>query len=99
MFRALFILLSFAWTFLASVPPRPLGAAEITPEQRGAIEAIISALAIGNGFLPGSVNTRNLDPAMGLRYLLDNETVSVDRVMSNAFGFGGTNCSLVLGRA
>jgi 3-oxoacyl-[acyl-carrier-protein] synthase I len=65
----------------------------------GAIEAIISALAIGNGFLPGSVNTRNLDPTMGLRYLLDNETVSVDRVMSNAFGFGGTNCSLVLGRA
>jgi len=64
----------------------------------GAIEAIISALAIGNGFLPGSVNTRNLDPAMGLRYLLENETVSADRVMSNAFGFGGTNCSLVLGR-
>jgi 3-oxoacyl-[acyl-carrier-protein] synthase-1 len=44
------------------------------------------------------VNTRNVDPAMGLRYLLDNETGSVDRVMSNAFGFGGTNCSLVLGR-
>jgi len=64
----------------------------------GAIEAIISALAIANGFLPGSVNTRNVDPAMGLRYLLDNETGSVDRVMSNAFGFGGTNCSLVLGR-
>jgi protein-disulfide isomerase len=41
MFRALFILLALAWTFLAAVPPRPLGAAEITPEQRGAIEAII----------------------------------------------------------
>ncbi|MGQ0578709.1 MAG: beta-ketoacyl-[acyl-carrier-protein] synthase family protein [Betaproteobacteria bacterium] len=65
----------------------------------GAIEAIISALAIGNDFLPGSVNTRNVDAAMGLRYLLENETGTVDRVMSNAFGFGGTNCSLVLGRA
>jgi protein-disulfide isomerase len=41
MFRALFILLSFAWTFLAVVPPTPLGASEITPEQRRAIEAII----------------------------------------------------------
>jgi protein-disulfide isomerase len=41
MFRALFILLSFAWTFLAVVLPTPLGASEITPEQRRAIEAII----------------------------------------------------------
>ncbi len=41
MFRALFILLSLAWTFLAVVPPTPLGASEITPEQRRAIEAII----------------------------------------------------------
>jgi 3-oxoacyl-[acyl-carrier-protein] synthase-1 len=65
----------------------------------GAIEAIISALAIGNDFLPGSMNTRNVDAAMGLRYLLENETGPVDRVMSNAFGFGGTNCSLVMGRA
>ena len=65
----------------------------------GAIEAIISALAIRNGFLPGSVNTRNVDATIGLRYLIENETGSVDRVMSNAFGFGGTNCSLVMGRA
>jgi len=49
----------------------------------GAIEAIILGVAIANGFLP-RVNTRNVDPAMGLRYLLDNETGSVDRWMSNA---------------
>ena len=65
----------------------------------GAIEAIIAALAIENGFLPGSVNTRELDPAMRLRYLIENAPVPAHRVMSNAFGFGGTNCSLVLGRA
>lgn len=64
----------------------------------GAIEAIISALAIENDFLPGSVNTRDVDPAMSLRYLLENEPASAHRVMSNAFGFGGTNCSVVLGR-
>ncbi len=64
----------------------------------GAIEAIICLLAIRHGFLPGSVNTKNVDPAISLRYLLENENISADIVMSNAFGFGGTNCSLVLGR-
>ena len=41
MHRALFILLAVACAFLAAVPPPPLGAAEITPEQRRAIEGII----------------------------------------------------------
>jgi 3-oxoacyl-[acyl-carrier-protein] synthase-1 len=64
----------------------------------GAIEAVVCALAIERGFMPGSVNTRTLDPTVGLRYLLDNRSQPVDIVMSNAFGFGGTNCSLLLGR-
>jgi 3-oxoacyl-[acyl-carrier-protein] synthase-1 len=63
----------------------------------GAIEAIICALAIERGFMPGSANTRTLDPAMGLQYLLDNRGERIDIAMSNAFGFGGTNCSLLLG--
>ena len=65
----------------------------------GAIEAIICALAIERGFMPGSVNTRTLDPGLGLCYLLDNRSQPADIAMSNAFGFGGTNCSLLLGRA
>jgi 3-oxoacyl-[acyl-carrier-protein] synthase-1 len=64
----------------------------------GAIDAIICALAIERGFMPGSVNTRTVDPALGLRYLLDNRRERPDIAMSNAFGFGGTNCSLLLGR-
>jgi 3-oxoacyl-[acyl-carrier-protein] synthase-1 len=64
----------------------------------GAIDAIICALAIERGFMPGSVNTRTIDPTMGLHYLLDNRDQPPDIVMSNAFGFGGTNCSLLLGR-
>jgi len=64
----------------------------------GAIEAIICALALERGFMPGSANTRTLDPALGLRYLLDNRDQPFDMAMSNAFGFGGTNCSLLLGR-
>lgn len=64
----------------------------------GAIEAVICMLAIRHGFLPGSANTRNVDPAIRVRYLVENENISADIAMSNAFGFGGTNCSLVLGR-
>ena len=69
-----------------------LGAAGIT-------EAIISILAINHGFLPGSANTRNLDPALRCNYLLENRSARVQRVLSNSFGFGGNNCSLVLGVA
>jgi 3-oxoacyl-[acyl-carrier-protein] synthase-1 len=64
----------------------------------GAIDAIICALAIEQGFMPGSVNTRALDPTMGLHYLLENQRAPLDIALSNSFGFGGTNCSLLLGR-
>lgn len=67
-----------------------LGAAGIT-------EAIISILAMQNDLLPGSLHTRHLDPALNSNYLLDNREGRVNRVVSNSFGFGGSNCSVVLG--
>jgi len=63
----------------------------------GIMEAIICAIALEQGFLPGSVHTRQLDPEFRLRYLLENSATQPRTVMSNSFGFGGTNCSLVLG--
>ena len=69
-----------------------LGAAGIT-------EVIISMLAIKHGLIPGSVNTQTIDPEMGINYQLDNSDQPIDRVLSNSFGFGGSNCSLILGRA
>lgn len=68
-----------------------LGAAGIT-------EAIISILSIENGLIPGSLNTQNIDPALKSNYQLNNRTMPINRVLSNSFGFGGSNCSLVLGR-
>ena len=65
----------------------------------GIAEAIISALALHEHFLPGSANTRRLDPSVRLRYLLDSVARTPRRVMSNSFGFGGSNCCLVLGQA
>jgi 3-oxoacyl-[acyl-carrier-protein] synthase-1 len=65
----------------------------------GALEAVICSLALQNSFAPAGINTRNVDPALGIRYLVENRPGSISRVLSNSFGFGGTNCSLVLGRA
>ena len=65
----------------------------------GGVEAVISALALRHGFLPGGVNTRQVDPGIPIQYLTANRDSAPHRVLSNSFGFGGTNCSLVLGRA
>ena len=65
----------------------------------GIIEAAICWLALQHGFMPGSCHTRVKDPALDVNYLLDNRGVKPARIMSNSFGFGGTNCSIVLGHA
>ena len=75
------------------------GATGHTLGAAGGLEAVICALALQHGFLPAGINTRELDPAIPLNYLLANRTQAVARVMSNSFGFGGTNCSLIFGRA
>lgn len=65
----------------------------------GIIEAIFSALSILHGFMPGSPQTRTVDPSLKSQYLVESRRARVDRVLSNSFGFGGANCSLLLGRA
>lgn len=65
----------------------------------GVVEAVFAALAIQHGFMPGSPHTRSVDPVFTSRYLAMGAPARVDRVMSNSFGFGGANCSLVLGRS
>lgn len=75
------------------------GATGHTLGAAGGIETVICALALQHGLLPGGVNTTQIDPALALNYLLDNRQQLVKRILSNSFGFGGTNCSVVLGRA
>ena len=65
----------------------------------GGVEAVICALALQHGLLPAGLNTQQLDPAQDLDYLLANREQPVARALSNSFGFGGTNCSLIFGRA
>ncbi|HLI93197.1 MAG TPA: beta-ketoacyl-ACP synthase II, partial [Puia sp.] len=65
----------------------------------GAVEAIASILAIRDGIIPPTINTRHLEPAIpaGLRILLgEAERREVRVAMSNTFGFGGHNGIVVL---
>jgi 3-oxoacyl-[acyl-carrier-protein] synthase I len=75
------------------------GATGHTLGAAGGIEAVICALALQHGLLPAGINTRQLDPALALDYVLENREQPLARVLSNSFGFGGTNCSLIFGRA
>jgi len=84
----------------ASVPGSSTkGATGHTLGAAGALEAVICALAMQHGFMPGGLNTTQIDPALGIRYLRENRRGRLARVMSNSFGFGGSNCSLVFGQA
>ena len=65
----------------------------------GIVEAAISLLAIEHGLLPRSLNTLAKDPQIHAAILLENRSADVRRVLSNSFGFGGSNCSLLLGAA
>ena len=73
------------------------GATGHTLGAAGAVEAVICALALQHGLLPAGLNTQQRDPAIPLDYLLTNRMQPITRVMSNSFGFGGTNCSLIFG--
>jgi len=65
----------------------------------GAVEAAYAALAIERQCVPPTINRDEPDPACDLDYVPHTaRRAAVNVAMSNAFGFGGTNVSLVLGR-
>ncbi|KQW69167.1 3-oxoacyl-ACP synthase [Phenylobacterium sp. Root77] len=65
----------------------------------GAQEAIYSLLMLNNGFAAQSAHIENLDPEFAdLPILLQRKDVQLETVMSNSFGFGGTNGCLVMAR-
>jgi 3-oxoacyl-[acyl-carrier-protein] synthase-1 len=65
----------------------------------GVQEAIYSLLMLEHGFIAPSINIETLDPlAEGMPIVTETKEVQLDTVMSNSFGFGGTNASLVLSK-
>ncbi len=73
------------------------GATGHTLGAAGAVEAAIACICLENGLIPGSSNTRTLDPELGSAIQLRTLARPLRRVMSNSFGFGGNNCSLIFG--
>lgn len=63
----------------------------------GIVEAGIAMLCIEHGLLPQSLNTLQKDAQLQANVLLHPQRKTVTRVMSNSFGFGGSNCSLLFG--
>jgi 3-oxoacyl-[acyl-carrier-protein] synthase-1 len=64
----------------------------------GALEAVIAIVAMNEGTIPGCLNAVTLDPAVEATVTLENREADLPLVMSNSFGFGGNNCSLLFGK-
>jgi 3-oxoacyl-[acyl-carrier-protein] synthase I len=65
----------------------------------GAVEAVIAALCLQEGLVPGCLGIAAADPEFRCDIATGNRAApGLSRVMSNSFGFGGSNCSLILGR-
>lgn len=65
----------------------------------GSVEAIYSILSLRTGILPPTLNLRNPSPDCDLNFVpLESQTRKLDYVLSNAFGFGGSNTSLLFAK-
>jgi len=62
----------------------------------GAIEAVISVIAMTDGLLPANTGLATVDPQLGLSPVLAPTRAQISTVLSNSFGFGGNNACLVL---
>ncbi len=66
----------------------------------GAVEGVYSALALHHGMLPPTINYENPDPACDLDYVPNHaRKADIQVVLSNSFGFGGTNACVIFRRA
>jgi 3-oxoacyl-[acyl-carrier-protein] synthase-1 len=63
----------------------------------GGLEAVICALALRHQTLPGGCHTDVIDPQLHAAYLQANRRAPLRNVLSNSFGFGGSNSCLILG--
>jgi 3-oxoacyl-[acyl-carrier-protein] synthase-1 len=61
----------------------------------GILEAILAIEALKSGIVPGTLNLQEVDPEFGITMSTQNQTANLRHVMSNSFGFGGNNASLI----
>ncbi len=65
----------------------------------GAVEAVMCLYAMAEGFVPGTAGLRSGDPGITIPMRQCTEPGVLRHVLSNAFGFGGSNCTLILSQA
>jgi 3-oxoacyl-[acyl-carrier-protein] synthase II len=66
----------------------------------GAVEGVYTVLALHHGMLPPTINYENPDPACDLDYVPNRARKADPQIaLSNSFGFGGTNASVIFRRA
>lgn len=75
------------------------GATGHTLGAAGILEIAISVLAMRDGFVPANTNLRTLDPAFHSLVAPETQDGAIRRALNNSFGFGGSNCSILLARA
>jgi 3-oxoacyl-[acyl-carrier-protein] synthase-1 len=63
----------------------------------GATEALFTVMALEDRWLPGTLNCRTVDPRMQCRIESVSRPAVLRHAMSNSFGFGGNNCTLIFG--
>ncbi len=63
----------------------------------GIVEVALGLLCIEHGLMPRTLNSESLDPAVDADVLLEHRYKPLRTVLTNSFGFGGSNCSLVVG--
>lgn len=65
----------------------------------GALEGIVSVLALHHGFIPPTINYHEKDPGCDLDYVTDgSRNARLRAVLSNSFAFGGNNTTVIFGR-
>lgn len=64
----------------------------------GMVELLLTSIAMEDGFVPGTINTETVDGELKAGIALDNQAQPIRLALSNSFGFGGSNCSVILGR-
>ncbi len=74
------------------------GASGHTLAAAGAIEAVVSMIVINHSLMPANTGLQTADPALGLTPIRIPLELPAKAVLSNSFGFGGNNGSIVIGR-
>jgi|APSaa5957512535_1039671.scaffolds.fasta_scaffold17440_4 3-oxoacyl-[acyl-carrier-protein] synthase I len=64
----------------------------------GAVESVMSIIALEENLVPGNVGLETLDPEIACNVVATSQDEQLTHVLTNAFGFGGSNCALVFSR-